>query len=301
MNASEASGADFDLYVKAGSPPSTSDFDCKGDGPNQYAFCEFPSPVSGTWHVLVRRASGGPATYQLTATTFASGSPGPGTNGQPCNDQNTCSQNDTCQGGACGGSPVANGGPCDDGRRCTSPDLCQGGICTSTAAPVAGCKQPVTSGKASLLVADGSFNPKRNRLAWKWLKGAATTPGDLGNPTTSSEYQFCVFDETGGTPALVLEATVPPGPSWGPTSRGYKFKDRTLVNAGISQIKLKTGAAGAASISVLGKGANLPVPSLPLVQDPRVIVQLLNENTCWEARYGTNRENTSQKFKAKAD
>jgi hypothetical protein len=300
MNASEASGADFDLYVKAGSPPSTSVFDCKGDGPNQYAFCEFASPVSGTWHVLVQRASGGPGTYQLTATTFASGGPGPGTDGQSCNDHNACSQSDTCQAGACAGTPVANGNPCDDGRRCTSPDVCQSGVCTSVATPVAGCKQPIASGKASVLLKNG-FVDTRNRATWKWLKGAATTTADFGNPTTTSAYQFCVFDETAGTPALVLEAIVPPGASWTPTSRGFRYKDRTLMHAGISQIKLNSGAAGAASISVLGKGANLPVPSLPLAQDPRVIVQLLNENACWEARYSTNRQNTSESFKAKAD
>jgi hypothetical protein len=301
MNASEAAGADFDLYVKAGSPPSTSSFDCKGDGPNQYAFCEFASPVPGTWHVLVQRFSGGPATYQLTATTFASGPPGPGTNGQPCDDENACSENDTCQGGACGGTPAANGSACDDGRRCTSPDVCQAGTCTSTAAPVVGCKQPVVSGKASVTLAQRAFMPTRNRLVWRWVKGAATTPADIGDPITSSEYEFCVFDETGGTPALVLEAAVPPGPAWAATSRGFKFKDRTLVNAGISQIKLRTGIAGTASISVLGKGENLAVPSLPLAQDPRVIVQLLTDNACWEARYGTNRQNTFDKFKAKAD
>jgi hypothetical protein len=301
MNASEAAGADFDLYVKAGSPPSTSSFDCKGDGPSQYAFCEFASPTSGTWHVLVQRASGGPATYQLTATTFASGGPGPGTDGQACNDQNACSTNDTCQGGACGGTAVANGSSCDDGRRCTSPDVCEDGTCTSTAALVAACKQPVVSAKASLTLAQRAFMPTRNRLVWRWVKGAATTAADVGDPMTSSEYQFCVFDESGGTPALVLEAAVPPGTGWAATSRGYKFKDRTLVNAGISQIKLRTGIAGAASISVLAKGANLPVPSLPLAQDPRVIVQLVSDNACWEARYSTNRQNTFDKFKAKAD
>ena len=37
LNASEQSSSDFDLYIRQGSPPTTAQFDCKGDAPNQYA------------------------------------------------------------------------------------------------------------------------------------------------------------------------------------------------------------------------------------------------------------------------
>jgi cysteine-rich repeat protein len=74
-----------------------------------------------------------------------------------CNDQNPCTQTDTCQGGSCvGGNPVvctaldqchdpgvcdvstgqcsnpnsANGTGCDDSNACTQTDTCQGGVCT---------------------------------------------------------------------------------------------------------------------------------------------------------------------------
>ncbi len=69
MNASEAGHNDFDLYVRAGSPPTTSSFDCAAAGANQWGFCEFDAPAAGTWHVLVRRAKGD-GVWQTTATLF---------------------------------------------------------------------------------------------------------------------------------------------------------------------------------------------------------------------------------------
>ena len=70
LNASEEIGADVDLYVRFGTPPTTTEFDCRAYGSNQWGFCGFPSPAEGTWHVLARRYSGS-STYQITATLFA--------------------------------------------------------------------------------------------------------------------------------------------------------------------------------------------------------------------------------------
>ena len=73
MNAVD-DGSDFDLYVKRGSPPTTSDYDCAATGANQFGFCRFISPAVGSWYAMVVRYAG-EGTYQLTATTF-SGPPG---------------------------------------------------------------------------------------------------------------------------------------------------------------------------------------------------------------------------------
>ena len=64
---------DFDLYIKAGSPPTTSDYDCRDIGAAPYGFCEISNPVAGTWNVLVEQIEGS-GTYQVTATTFAAAS-----------------------------------------------------------------------------------------------------------------------------------------------------------------------------------------------------------------------------------
>lgn|GEM_PF-1529091 len=72
LNASEENGADFDLYVRAGSPPTLSEWDCRAFGSSQYGFCEFGAPAAGPWHVRVNRFAGA-ATYQVTATLFSEG------------------------------------------------------------------------------------------------------------------------------------------------------------------------------------------------------------------------------------
>jgi hypothetical protein len=69
MNASEEGRNEFDLYVRAGSPPTTSSSDCAAAGANQWGFCEFDAPAAGTWHVLVRRSKGDGA-WQTTTTLF---------------------------------------------------------------------------------------------------------------------------------------------------------------------------------------------------------------------------------------
>jgi hypothetical protein len=70
LNASEQAGADVDLYVRFGSAPTSSEWDCRAFGANQWGFCSFDAPAEGSWHVLVNRYSG-TSTYQVTATLFA--------------------------------------------------------------------------------------------------------------------------------------------------------------------------------------------------------------------------------------
>jgi hypothetical protein len=298
MNAID-DGSDFDLYVKQGSPPTTVDFDKKQDGPNQYGFLEFDTPTPGDWYVLINRF-GGAGIYQLTVTTFASGSPGPGSNGQPCDDQNACTEGDACQSGVCTGAPVTNGTSCDDGSACTGNDSCQDGACTSTVAPALGCKRPFVGGKASLVLKDRSPN-QRDSATWKWLKGTTTSLQEFGDPTTTTSYELCIFDESANIPQLVLDAHIPAGSSWSGFSRGYKYRDAEAATDGINAVVLREGDDGTASIVVKGRGAGLDAPVLPLQQDNQVIVQVLNGSTCWEADYGTSRVNDVAEFKAKAD
>ena len=63
-------GNDFDLYVRAGSSPTTSQYDCHDANPTPLGFCEIPAPAAGTWSVLVNQTAGEGA-FQLTATALA--------------------------------------------------------------------------------------------------------------------------------------------------------------------------------------------------------------------------------------
>ena len=68
----------FALYVAAGRPASSTDFDCAARRDIPFDFCAFDAPAAGPWHVSVERY-GGSGTYQLTATTFgAAATPTPG-------------------------------------------------------------------------------------------------------------------------------------------------------------------------------------------------------------------------------
>ncbi len=69
MNAVDDGNSDFDLYVKAGSPPTLADYDCRANGSNQYGACELAAPAGGVWYAMVHRF-GGAGAYQVTATTF---------------------------------------------------------------------------------------------------------------------------------------------------------------------------------------------------------------------------------------
>ncbi len=65
---SGAAPNDFDLYVRFGSPPTLSSFDCASEQIGTFEACEFTDPAPGTWHVRVQVFAGGPDDYQLTAT-----------------------------------------------------------------------------------------------------------------------------------------------------------------------------------------------------------------------------------------
>ena len=65
----EDDGQNFNLYVKAGSSPTPTEFDCAAVGSGQLGYCEFDAPNAGQWFVLVDRVFGS-GLYQVTATTI---------------------------------------------------------------------------------------------------------------------------------------------------------------------------------------------------------------------------------------
>lgn len=323
MNGVDDGASDFDLYVKQGSAPTTAVYDCGRFGPGQFGVCEFPAPAAGTWNVLVHRWSGG-GTYQVTATQFGTTCSLPGSDGTPCDDDNACTSADTCQAGACVGtpavdgtscddgnactgpdscqtgacvsSPLANGTPCDDGDPCSRPDTCQAGVCAGVS-PAATCKT-APAGQA-LLSLDNRSPDSRDRFAWTWRKGSSTSHGDLGNPLTTTSYAVCLYDDVAGVPQRRLTKVIPPGSHWKAYSRGFRFHDSTLGTGGIQTVVLTEGLAGKSGVQVRGKGQPLALPGLPFTKQPSVIVQLMNDTTCWTSTHTTATANNIAKFKAK--
>ena len=92
---------------------------------------------------------------------------------------------------------------------------------------------------------------------------------------------------------------IPPGSRWKPHSRGFRYRDTTLSAGGLQSVVLTEGAAGHSSLQVHGKGPLLALPGLPLTKQPDVIIQLLNDTTCWSSTYPTAAANDSARFRAK--
>ena len=214
--------------------------------------------------------------------------------GTNCDDSNFCNGTQTCGSGVCGGgaSPCGMGESCDEGS-----DLCFAGSC-----PVnpTSCR---TAGKNKVLIKNKADNTK-DKLIWKWTKGAATTQSEFGDPTTTANYALCFY--AGATPTLLQGASVPPaGGKWSTVgTKGYKYNDTGAANDGITKIIVKGGAAGKSKALVKGKGANLPdfdsdlpiaAPDLPL------IVQLRNNQNgiCWEGSFSAPKKNLADQFNAK--
>ena len=145
----------------------------------------------------------------------------------------------------------------------------------------------------------------KDKLQWKWSKGAKTDVSDLADPTTSADYQLCVFGETSGSPTLLFSADVPHSSTLWDTagSSGYKYKDKAASHDGIAKILAKGGAEGKSKILVKGQGAGLSDPSLPLAPAVDGIrVQLMNESSgvCWESEFPiSNVTSDSESIKAK--
>ena len=120
-----------------------------------------------------------------------------------------------------------------------------------------------------------------------------------------TSYALCFY--AGATPTLLQGASVPPaGGKWSAIgTKGYKYKDPTGTNAGITKIIVKGGAAGKSKALVKGKGADLPAfdTYLPIATgNLPLIVQLRNNanGLCWQGSFATPTKNLSTQFNAKA-
>ncbi len=261
-----------------------------------------------------------------------------GANPVVCTALDQCHVAGTCDPGpgTCSNPPAADGTSCDDGNECTLTDACTNGACVSGSSitcgdgmvqtgcgeecdgdvdcdaechficgpvPQTGCHVPTASGKAKLLVKDKTPD-KADRLTWKWVKGDATFKPEFGAPLGSTDYTLCIYDQSAASQPIV-RASIPAAgtcagkPCWKETAKGFKYKDKELDPDGIQLALLKSGPSGKAKIIVKGKGANVPLPALPLT--PTVTVQLKNADACWQAEYGTATKNDAEQFKAKAD
>src|SRR4029450_8434212 len=151
--------------------------------------------------------------------------------GTSCDDMQFCNGSDTCSTGTC----VHSGSPCSGGETCNE---------ASNACFVGGCPSLpdscIVATKNQLVIKKDATNSAKNKLIWKWLKGAPATQMNFADPVTTAEYAFCLY--VGGS--LEASATVPPGTKWKQLGdKGYKYKDKTAMADGVTKA-LGKGAGG---------------------------------------------------------
>ena len=162
------------------------------------------------------------------------------------------------------------------------------------AAPRVGCRGSVRTGRSVLIVQDHPVD-RRDRIVWKWRKGAATSIADFGDPLASDDYALCLYDESASVPRLVLAADLPandacPGSGddcWARARAGarvLRYKSTSGIPDGVTRVVLKPGDDGAARITLQARGEDVDVPSLPLALPLRVQLQGVH-GSCWESRH----------------
>jgi hypothetical protein len=139
----------------------------------------------------------------------------------------------------------------------------------------------------------------KDKFKLTWAKGPPPSPADLADPTDSAAYEVCVDDAVGPR----LAARVEPGAGWKALgTAGFKFKEKTGVNGGMTALAAKVSPNGNAKVVVKGKGVNLDDPgSLPWT--PPVVAYVANVDTgaCFYAQFegAEVKKSTDVLFKAK--
>jgi len=119
-------------------------------------------------------------------------------------------------------------------------------------------------------------------MIWRWQKGEPTQPTDFNDPTGTTHYLLCVY---GGAAASLRPghavSIAPSSTTWSPKRGGYKLKDKTGGNDGITAVSLRGDPLPSRSSALVkGKGPNLPDPALmPVATDFPLVVQLINADT----------------------
>jgi cysteine-rich repeat protein len=227
--------------------------------------------------------------------------------GEPCDDGNVDNGDSctiACTLPGCGEGYVNGIEQCDDGNT-ISGDGCSAS-CQLEAVGTANCPpalQTCRTAQRSLLILEYGSDDGKDKLIWKWRKGAATTPEELADPTTAASYRLCLY--AGTTSALVAAATVPPDTEhWRALGdAGFKYTDPARASDGIRTVLVKGGVQNKAKARIKGRGAGLPELALPIPLPEPITAQLVNTQTgvCLGASYAGAGviQNADGQFKAK--
>ena len=175
--------------------------------------------------------------------------------------------------------------------------------CPALPVSAAGCFQPTAPGTSALIIKEAGA---KDSFLWKFAKGPLVDKAaDIGNPSSTDDYVLCIYDQTAGTPQLLIELDLEAGgncfvnPCWTDVGTGYTYKHKFGAVAAAS---LLSGSEGTSKASVKAK-VSFRAPPLPLSQGPTVNARLHNlaNGKCFATDFSTSNSNTPGLFKAKSD
>ncbi len=174
-----------------------------------------------------------------------------------------------------------------------SPTATSTSICPAT--PRSGCATPVGFSRRL------KISIKKQITTWRWRSTANIPLSDFGDPVTTDSYSLCIY--AGGSLVEEMHAaaggTCPGGhPCWkARSSKGFRFKDHSGAQSGLSRIVLRAGPIHLADLVVRARGPNVPYPSLPLAEPVEAQLVRSAGAQCWEADYqAPPLKNTTQVF-----
>jgi cysteine-rich repeat protein len=216
-------------------------------------------------------------------------------------------------------SPDCGNGVLDDGEACDDGNLVEGDGCTTLCKfeqgcpqiPLPGCFRSTQPQKSKLTIKALSV-PQPGLFAsgfgsWSWPRGEDVPADALGDPTSVTRYDVCVYDLTGasGQATLLMRATAEPGGTcptqdcWRARGSGFAYRNRDPLGSRFSSLLILPGTGGKAKAKLRFKYHGLP--SMPLSDPVRLLVQLKTDTLqCWETAYETPgvKANAAKRFVA---
>lgn len=150
-----------------------------------------------------------------------------------------------------------------------------------SAIPQVSCRVSVSS---RLLIKDAS-NDRRDKLAWHWVDGQATSQAEFSNPLGTTSYLACVYAGAGDQLLMGVEMAAHSKKWRAIKTTGYRY--RAGRARGLSKrLVLRGSASDEAKIFFVARGENLPDPELNDLESPVRIQLVSSEGLCWESVFG---------------
>ena len=170
--------------------------------------------------------------------------------------------------------------------------------------PRTDCHYPMRSGRSKLTIVDHPRKPTRDKLKWSFKKGDETGPIELGDPTTTTDYELCVYVAYDDLCFLVFHPDMPAGEGWSRRRNGYVYRAAKGAHPdGIRKLRVRSGPDYRARAQAKSKGTIVEIPLLPFPEGTPMLAQLYNsEGTCWSNEFGAEpRRNSAKRFRDRSE